>query len=326
MMRRDYVLISPCRNEAEYLREAVDSVLAQTLRPAKWIIVDDGSTDETPALLASYAERHAFMTIVRREDRGRRSVGPGVIDAFYAGLSSIDVSQFEYLCKHDLDIVLPPRYFQGLVERMEADPELGTCSGKPYFRSAKDERLIPETCGDEMSVGMTKFYRVRCFEEIGGFTRAVMWDGIDCHRCRMEGWSAWSWDDPELRFVHLRPMGSSDKGILTGRMRHGAGQYFMGTNLVWMLASAAHRLFHRPFFIGGCATLWGYLRAMFRRAPRYPDRQFRKFLRRYQWASLFLGKRRAIARIERKRKARRASGRVREAGHEPRSGSPAENA
>ena len=82
---------------------------------------------------------------------------------------------------------------------------------------------------------MTKFYRVSCFEAIGGFVREVMWDGIDCHQCRMKGWAACSWDDPELRFVHLRPMGSSQDSIFTGRMRHGYGQYFMGTGFLFIL-------------------------------------------------------------------------------------------
>ena len=71
---------------------------------------------------------------------------------------------------------------------MEAEPRLGTTSGKPYFIRARDGALVPEVCGDEMSVGMTKFYRTACFREIGGFVREVMWDGIDCHRCRMLGW------------------------------------------------------------------------------------------------------------------------------------------
>ncbi len=77
---------------------------------------------------------------------------------------------------------------------MHNNPRLGTCSGKPYFEDGGS--LVSEKCGDEMSVGMTKFYRVECFQEIGGFVREVMWDGIDCHRCRMLGWIAASWNDP----------------------------------------------------------------------------------------------------------------------------------
>ena len=88
---------------------------------------------------------------------------------------------------------------------------------------------------------MTKFYRMRCFREIGGFVHQVMWDGIDGHRCRQLGWIAVSWDEPELRFVHLRPMGTSHKNWWTGRMRWGFGQYFMGTPPVYYLAVAVYR-------------------------------------------------------------------------------------
>src|SRR6266404_7670013 len=150
-----------------------------------------------------------------------------------------------------MDLDLPVRYFELLMQRMESDPRVGTTSGKPWFVLPQSGALEPEICGDEMSVGMTKFYRVACFEEIGGFVRQVMWDGIDCHRCRMLGWIARSWDEPDLRFIHLRPMGSSQTGIWTGRMRHGFGQYFMGTGLAYMTASAAFRMLRPPRLIGG---------------------------------------------------------------------------
>ena len=101
--------------------------------------------------------------------------------------------------------------------------------------------LISEALGDENSAGMIKFYRTTCFRQIGGFVRELMWDGIDGHRCRQRGWIAEASDDPELRFLHLRPMGTSHKNWWTGRTRHGIGQYFMGTTPVWMLASALYR-------------------------------------------------------------------------------------
>jgi len=293
---RRYVLITPCRDEAAFARRTLDSVVGQTVPPALWVIVDDGSRDATPALLREYAERHDFIRVVRREDRGRRSVGPGVIEAFYAGYDTIDVTQFDYLCKLDLDLDLPPRYFELLMLRMEADQRLGTCSGKPYYRGS-DGRPISEDCGDETSVGMTKFYRVECFLEVGGFVREVMWDGIDCHRCRMLGWIACSWDDSELRFLHLRPMGSSENGILTGRMRAGRGQYFMGTGLAYMTASALYRMVRPPVLIGGLAMWWGYVWSALRGARRYEDREFRRFLRGYQRDCLMRGKSAATRRL-----------------------------
>ena len=292
-----YLLISPCRNEARYMRETLDTVIAQSVRPARWVIVDDGSSDDTPQILAEYAARHDWIQVVRRADRGRRAVGPGVIEAFYAGYAAVEPDDYEYLCKLDLDLRLPPRYFELLMARMAANPRIATCSGKAYVE--KDGGLVNERHGDETSLGMTKFYRVACFKGIGGFVPEVMWDGIDCHRCRMKGWIACSWDEPELRFVHLRPEGSSQQSVYTGRMRHGYGQYFMGTGLLFMAASALSRMSERPYVLGGLAMLWGWLRSALQRKPRYDDLEFRRFLRRYQWRALLVGKKRAIEEIHR---------------------------
>ncbi|MCX4188423.1 glycosyltransferase family 2 protein [Methylophaga sp. OBS4] len=292
-----YLLVSPCRNEADLMRITLDSVVNQSIKPALWVIVDDGSTDDTPVILTEYAEKYPFIQVISKENRGHRSVGPGVIEAFYHGYDQVDTSQFDYICKLDLDLDLPPRYFEILLERMAQNPRIGTCSGKAYFRDKKTGELISEKCGDEMSVGMTKFYRRRCFEEIGGFVRQVMWDGIDCHRCRQLGWIAVSWDEPELRFIHLRPIGASQKGILTGRMRHGFGQYFMGTGLLYMTASSIFRLFHPPYIIGGSAMWWGYIKSMLQRKPRFDDKSLVSFIRHYQRQCLLKGKARATTEL-----------------------------
>jgi biofilm PGA synthesis N-glycosyltransferase PgaC len=298
---RRYLLISPCRDEAKYLRRTIDSVAAQSVPPALWVVVDDGSTDETPAILEEYAARLPYLRIVRRNDRGRRQVGPGVIEAFYAGLETVYLDDFDYLCKLDMDLELPVRYFQLLMQRMESNPRIGTTSGKPWFVHPKSGKLVPEVCGDEMSVGMTKFYRTSCFKQIGGFVREVMWDGIDCHRARMLGWVAESAGIEPLRFVHLRPQGASQKGIWTGRVRKGFGQYFMGTSPVYHLAVAAYHLAAYPQLIGSMAMLWGYFGSWLKGLPRYDDLQFRRFLRSYQHNCLRLGKRAATARINAER-------------------------
>jgi biofilm PGA synthesis N-glycosyltransferase PgaC len=292
---RGYVLISPCRNEAAYMRHTLDTVIAQSVRPALWVIVDDGSSDATPQILAEYAARHEWIRIVTRADRGHRAVGPGVIDAFYAGYAAIDPARFEFLCKLDLDLRLPPRYFEILIERTRADPRIATCSGKAYLE--EDGHLVNERHGDDTSLGMTKFYRVDRFQAIGGFVREVMWDGIDCHLCRMHGWQACSWDDPELRFVHLRTMGSSQQGVHIGRMRHGYGQYFMGTGFVFMAVSALSRIGQKPYLTGSVAMLWGWLRSALKGLPRYDNPEFRHFLRRYQRRVLLVGKERAVTEL-----------------------------
>ena len=293
---RRYALITPCRDEAEYARRTLDSVVAQTEVPALWLIVDDGSTDATPQILAEYAEKHDWIQIVTKPNRGERAVGPGVIEAFYFGLDRIDMEQFDFVCKFDLDLELPVGYFAGLMDKMAANPRLGSCSGKPWF-TWNGER-VSEKCGSEMSVGMTKFYRTTCFQEIGGFVREVMWDAIDCHKSRQIGWQAQAFDDPELAFEHLRPMGSSQKSVYTGRKRHGYGQYFMGSDFLFFTASCIFRMAHPPYVLGGLASWWGYVSAALKGAPRLDDPELRSFIRSYQRRALFKGKSAAISEID----------------------------
>jgi glycosyltransferase involved in cell wall biosynthesis len=291
---RRYLLISPCRDEEKFLPVTIEAVAAQTARPAKWLIVDDGSKDGTPAILAAAAARHPFSQVVRREDRGHRSVGPGVIDALYHGLSGIDLEEYDYLCKFDCDLEVKPRYFERVIEEFERDPRLGNLSGKLFVRIQGQE--IPERTGDENAVGAAKFYRVSCFRDIGGFMREVCWDGIDGHMCRLKGWIASSVDDPELRIVEQRLTGSSHISIWHGRMRWGGGKYFMGSALYYVAAVSLYRMFERPFFVGGLGILWGYLRARLQGKPRLTEKTYLRALRSFERESLVLGKNRALAR------------------------------
>ncbi len=292
-----YAIISPCRNEAEYMRRTLDTVVAQTVRPARWIVVDDGSTDATPQILAEYTREHPWIEVVPKPDRGFRAVGGGVVEAFNAGLAHLDLDAYTYVTKMDLDLELPPRYFETLIARMEADPRLGSCSGKPYNRR-EDGTLVSERRGDEMSVGMTKFYRVTCFKEIDGFVPMVMWDAIDAHRSRQLGWISRSWDDPDLRFVHLRPMGSSQTSVYAGRRRHGMGQYVMGSDLAYFAATCVFRALEPPYVLGGVHMFAGYVDAWRKGVKQLDDRELRDFVRRYQRRALVVGRRRAVEEIE----------------------------
>ena len=292
-----YVIISPCRDEAAYMRRTLESVAAQSVPPSLWIVVDDGSTDETPSILQEFAARLPYMRIVKRDDRGDRSVGPGVVEAFNAGLETINLTDFDYLCKLDMDLELPVRYFELLMQRMESNPRIGTTSGRPWMVHPRSGILVPEICSDEMSVGMSKFYRVACFEQTAGFVQEVMWDGIDCHRARMLGWIAESLDTEATRFVHLRPQCTSHNGLWAGKARTGFGQYYMGTSPLYYLAVALYRLPAFPAVVGSAAMIWGYARSWFAGLPRYDDAEFRRFLRTYQHSCLLRGKRAATAKL-----------------------------
>lgn len=284
-----YLTISPVRNEARYLQRTIDSLVAQTVRPAMWLIVDDGSTDDTAAIAERAAAQHAWIRLHRRRDRGVRKVGAGVIEAFDDGLAQLKLDDFDYVCKLDGDLELPPRYFETLFERFASDARLGTASGKCWLVTERGE--VPERTRDDFSLGAAKLYRVACFRAIGGFVREVMWDGIDCHRCRMLGWRAASFHDESLRIRHLRPMGSSFKSIYRGRIRWGYGQYFMGTHPLYALAIMVYRMFERPWVLGGLLIGAGYFGSWLRGLPRYDDPAFRRHLHTWQLAQLGLRRR-----------------------------------
>ncbi|UCE58137.1 MAG: glycosyltransferase family 2 protein [Phycisphaerales bacterium] len=282
--QRTLLVVSPVRDEEEYLQRTIDSMVAQTARPALWIIVDDGSSDDTAGIAERAAAEHDWIRVHRRADRGERKVGGGVVAAFNDGKSLVDLEDYEYICKLDGDLEFCPTYFERLFEKFDANPRLGTASGKSWIMVSA--RLVAERTGDEFSQGQSKLYRVACFHEIGGFVNEVMWDGIDCHRCRMLGWEARSFRDDELRFIHLRTMGSSFKSVFHGRLRWGRGQYFMGTHWLYALAITAYRMSERPFILGGLCILLGYISGYLRRLKRYDDLEFRRYLRRWQLSKL----------------------------------------
>jgi glycosyltransferase involved in cell wall biosynthesis len=278
------LVISPAKDEARYIGRTIDSMIAQSHRPSLWIIVDDGSTDRTAEIAEEAAIQHPWIKVVRRRPGTERRVGPGVIEAFYEGLALANLDDYDFVCKLDADLEFGPEYFAECFHRFAENPRLGTFSGKAFI--PEKGRLIPERTGDQFSMGCAKFYRRQCFEEIGGFVREVMWDGIDCHRCRMLGWEAASDHDPQLRILHLRPMGSSHRNIFHGRMRWGRGQYFMGTHPLYILGITAYRVFDRPRVLGGLCILAGYIDSWIHRRPRYEDAEFRRHLHRWQFAEL----------------------------------------
>jgi len=279
------LIISPAKDEERYIEATIASLASQTVLPTLWVIVDDGSSDRTGAIADEAARRYPWIKVIHRPKNRPRRVGPGVVEAFYEGLAQANLADFDYVCKLDADLEFAPDYFETLFRKFASDPQLGTASGKAYVPVGG--RLVLERTGGQFSHGVAKLFRRECFEEIGGFVREVMWDGIDCHRCRMLGWKAESYDDPELAIIHLRQMGSSFKNIYHGRMRWGRGQYFMDTHPIYLLAIALYRLRERPWVLGGLGILLGYLQAALQGMPRYEAPGFRRHLHRWQFAELF---------------------------------------
>jgi poly-beta-1,6-N-acetyl-D-glucosamine synthase len=273
-------VISPVRDEARYIRKTLDAMVAQTWRPQEWVIVDDGSRDETPAIVAEYAARHDFIRLVQRPDRGRRQLGGGVIAAFEYGRQQLARDDYRFIAKVDGDLSFPPRYLEIMLGELQRNPALAAVSGK-VFRPEGD-RLVYEFQIDEHVAGQFKLYRRQAFEAVGGFEQTILWDGIDVHRCRMAGWQTRSFLHPEARIFHHRQMGSSDRSVYRGRVRLGRGIHFMGYDPWYAIASGLFRMHEKPYVIGGLIIIAAYLYAALRREPQYADPGFRRDLRRWQ--------------------------------------------
>ena len=288
-----YIVISPVRDEEAYLPATIASLVSQTIPPVEYILVDDGSTDRTASIIKEAAKAHPFIRYVKRENRGERQVGPGVVEAFYDGYNAISAAEYDFICKMDGDLTLGPTYFETLFDRFKKDPYLGAASGK-LFLDTGDGQRVEERITDESVLGGVLCLIRPCFETIGGFTRQVMWDGITFHRCRMAGYRTQSFRDPQLDITDHRLMGSSQKSIYHGRLRWGWGQYFMGTHPLYILAVGVYRMGERPYISGGLLIVAGYLKGWITRTPQYPFPGFKRSLHAWQLERLKLGHRREI--------------------------------
>lgn len=284
--KTNYVVISPVRDEAEFLPRVIRSMESQTILPVEWVVVDDGSTDGTTEILLDAAKRNPWMNVVIKPDRGERSVGPGVVEAFYYGYERMRTTNYQYIAKMDGDIEFKANYVETLLTYFDRDQWLGSASGKIFL--PKGDRLVEERTHDEMTVGAFNFYRRETFEAIGGFVREVMWDGIAYHRARMARWRTRSISNPTLNIIHKRLMGSSHKGILHGRLRWGRGQYFMGTHPLYIIVVALYRMFERPFIFGGLSIFTGYIISAIKGLKRYEHPDFRESLHAWQMERLKL--------------------------------------
>lgn len=278
------VIISPVRDEAQYLRLTMDSIVAQTMRPVEWILVDDGSSDATPDIVREYAAKYPFIRLVPRENRGFRKLGGGVVAAFNYGKERILHTDYRYIAKLDGDMSFGPRYIERMMAMFESDPKFAALSGKVYRE--EDGRYIEESHIEEQVAGQFKLYRREAFEDIGGFVEHLAWDGIDIHQARFKGWRTLSFYDPDAWLWHHRIMGSSDRSIYVGRLRWGRANWYMAYHPLYALAAGINRMREKPLFIGGLLIIAGYLGGALRGLPQFEDREFRRQLRAWQMRRL----------------------------------------
>lgn len=278
------VIITPVRDESEYLRLTMDSIVAQTWRPIEWIVVDDGSRDSTPDIVREYAAKYPFIRLVERQDQGARKLGGGVVAAFNYGKERIRHLDYEYIAKLDGDMSFGPLYLERMFKALAENPRLACVSGRVY--RYEDGRYIEEFQQPDQAAGQFKLYRRQAFEDIGGFVPMLSWDGIDIHACHMKGWDTAAMYDAHAWLWHHRIMGSSDRSIYVGRLRWGRGNWTMGYHPLYAIAAGINRMREKPVLVGGLLMIVGYFWSGLKGVPRYENPEFRSYLRRTQMKRL----------------------------------------
>ena len=278
-----YVLITPARNEELFIEKTVASMIAQTLRPERWIIVDDGSTDKTAEIVEKYAASHPWMEVVRRPQRMDRSFGAKV-QAFNAGLDRARSLTFDVVGNLDADLSFEPDYLEFLLRKFEEDPRLGV-AGTPFLENGYDSARDSFE-GENHVAGGCQLFRRKCFEEIGGYVpnHAGGIDWIAVTTARMKGWRTRSF--PEKRFHHYRPLGTAERHIIGSLFSYGEKDYYLGGSPVWQVFRVAYRIVQPPVVIGGLALLAGYCWAGLRRINKPVSRELMRFHRREQMKKL----------------------------------------
>lgn len=284
MTKHKYVVVTAARNEAAYIENTITSLTAQTELPMKWIIINDGSSDDTGKLADKAAAEHDWIQVIHREDRGFRKVGGGNVDALYEGFDAMAELDYEFLSVVDADLIFGENYFSQLFKKFDADPKLGNACGRVY--DLKEDGLVKLVCRPEMTFGALKCWRRQCFEDFGGLMRHPGWDGLDCYGAMMKGWNTHNFEDEEMKITHLRPMGSSQKNIYTGRVRRGRGFYLMGAHPFWVLFSSLYHVNEPPYLAGPFCVMYGYLKTVLQGEPRQIEPQLVKFVRRWQMSKM----------------------------------------
>ena len=274
-----YVIISPVKDEERYVDLTLRSVTQQTVPPALWIIVDDGSSDRTLEIVARYAAQFPYTRVLQHRKGGARRPGSPVIQAFNHGYASLDGFDYDFIVKLDCDLSFEPGYFEQLLSRFRDDETLGIASGV-YLESDRDDVWRPVTMPAYHAFGACKVVRRQCYEAIGGFPAAAGWDTVDEIRAMARGWTSRHFEDLQTR--HHKREGTGIGPVLTSRM-HGEIFYVTGGDPLFLILKILHRVGTPPFGLNALALTVGYLAAMLKRTPRLVNadeaRCYRKLLR-----------------------------------------------
>lgn len=268
-----YVLITPARDEAQFIELTLKSVVAQTSRPMKWVIVSDGSTDDTDEIVSRYAADYPWIELVRLPERRERHFA-GKVMGFNAGWERVKHLQYAVIGSLDADISFDRDYFEFLLTKFAENPSLGV-AGTP-FTEGKGTYDFRFSSVEHVS-GACQLFRRECFEAIGGYV-PIKSGGVDLVAVvtsRMKGWQTRTY--LEKVCVHHRKMGSGMNSGLKLPFSWGQSDYRLGGHPVWQLFRCLYQMRNRPYVVGGLLTLAGYSLELITRRPRSVSAEFAEF-------------------------------------------------
>ena len=278
-----YVLITPARNEEAFIEKTLASMVAQTRLPERWIIVNDGSIDNTAGIVDNYARRFSWIELIRCPYRADRSFS-GKVHAFNTGLGHVESLKFDVIGNLDGDVSFDADYLEFLLSKFAEDPRLGV-AGTPFLENGYDS-AVDSFEGQNHVAGGCQLFRRKCFYEIGGYigNPAGGIDWIAVTTARMRGWKTRSF--PEKRFHHYRPLGTAERSVIASLFSYGEKDYYLGGSPLWQVFRVAYRMSKQPIFIGGLSLLSGYCWAAMRRTKRPVSLDLMRFHRREQMKKL----------------------------------------
>lgn len=285
MNAKKYILITPARNEEAYIQKALESVVAQTVTPLKWVIVNDNSTDRTAEIVRDYAAKHPFISLVESDPATARSFAAKV-RAFSLGYNSVKDLPFDFIGNLDADLSFGSDYYERIIGEFDRNPALGVAGGVYLDRVGGEFR---RTMSNPIDVpGSTQLFRRECFEQIGGGYFPLGTGGEDAAAnitARMKGWQTRSFE--HIQAHHHRRAGTGDgANIFRTRMNDGRCDYFLGTHPLFALVKSFRRIGEPPYVVGAAARAWGYMAPWIRGEQRQVPDEFVAFLRREQMGRL----------------------------------------
>lgn len=278
-----YVVVTPARNESRSIEATIRSMLVQTVRPLKWVIVSDGSTDGTDDIVKKYSDSCTWIEFLRMPERKERNF-VGKVYAFNAGAAVVNDLPYEVIANLDADITFDKDYFEYLLGKLEADPKLGLV-GTP-FREASREMYDYRFVNIEHVSGACQVFRRKCFEDFGGYVpnRGGAVDNIAVVTVRMKGWKTQTFIDKVC--FHHREIGTAERSRLYAKYKHGIKDYSVGNHPVWELFRSVYQMTKKPVVLGGIALEAGYLWASMRHVERPVSHEFIQFYRQEQMGRL----------------------------------------